>query len=297
MRGTPVIIPSAPCWEITEACDSVYLISEEGGRPSSSSPGSRNCSRKCSFLFFFFYHQTSEKGPFAEMSALRQRATDLVRCYDQVLEQQIMGRGSCLACKDGKLWMKVEGLLKDLDPREMHCLGLDPLRVMEESLEAAAASASSAAAYSRRSKARPGLQGLAKAFEVLEQAALNLYLGPWRGEYKVIKMYSGTFTHYITPVLSMPQTEKLFGLLGYQPSPSQPEELCLRSPKVEPVSLEDLLRLSCAFLVARCECLLLLSALGKHGGDAQWELSVVRGRQRGHSLQTCINPGWREGQP
>ncbi|MEQ2186122.1 hypothetical protein GOODEAATRI_025420, partial [Goodea atripinnis] len=97
-----------------------------------------------------------------------------------------------------------------------------------------------------------------------------------------------TFTHYITPVLSMPQTEKLFGLLGYQPSPSRPEELCLRSPKVEPVSLEDLLRLSCAFLVARCECLLLLSALGKHGGDAWWELSVVRGRQRGHSLQVCL---------
>ncbi|KAM4734261.1 spermatogenesis associated 2-like isoform 1-T2 [Anableps anableps] len=210
------------------------------------------------------------------------RAVDVVRAYDGVLEQQILGRGSCLACQDEELRTQVEELLMDSDPREVHRLGLDPLRVMEESLKAAAA-------YGRRGRPRRGLQGLAKAFEVLEQAALNLYLGPWREEYKVIKMYSGTFTHYITPVLSMPQTEKVFGLLGYHPGPSRPEQLCLQSARVSPASLEDLLRLSCAFFLARCECLLLLAALGKRGGDAQWELSVVRERQRGHRLQVAVD--------
>ncbi|XP_017274356.1 spermatogenesis associated 2-like isoform X2 [Kryptolebias marmoratus] len=217
----------------------------------------------------------------------QQRARELVRMYDHILEQQIVGRGCSLACRDETLWKQVEDRLKDTDALEMHCLGVNALREMEESLKAAAASAPPAP-YNRRVRARGGLRGLAKTFEVLEQAALNLYLGPWREEYRVIKMYSGTFTHFITPVLSMPQIEKLFGLLGYQPSPFRPEQLCLQPPKVSPSSLEDLLRLSCAFFVARCECHLLLSALGNHVGDAQWELNMVRERQRGNSLQVAF---------
>lgn len=110
---------------------------------------------------------------------------DVVAAYNHSLEQQIVRRGSNLVCRDQELWNRVEGLLKDEDAQETHCLGLDPLRVMEESLvEAAAASAPNGGQV----KARGGLQGLAKAFEVLEQAALNLYLGPWRAEYKVVKV-------------------------------------------------------------------------------------------------------------
>lgn len=120
-----------------------------------------------------------------EMSASRQRATELVAAYDHSLEQQIVGRGSNLVCSDEELWKKVEVLLRDADAQETHCLGLDPLRVMEESLKAAG---STTAAGAGRVRARGGLQGLAKAFEVVEQAALNLYLGPWREEYKVVKV-------------------------------------------------------------------------------------------------------------
>lgn len=219
-------------------------------------------------------------------------ASGLIQEYDRTLEQQILARGSCLACRDEQLSAKVEELLRDSDPREVHRLGLDPLRVMEESLAAA-----SAAAYGRRGGAKRGLQGLAKAFEVLEQAALNLYLGPWREEYKLIKMYSGTFTHFISPVLSMPQTEKVFGLLGYQPSPSRPQQLRLQSPRVSPASLEDLLRLSCAFFLARCECRLLLSALGKRAGDGRWELAVVRERARGISPEVAVDIAEKQMEP
>ncbi|XP_045892829.1 spermatogenesis associated 2-like isoform X2 [Micropterus dolomieu] len=223
-----------------------------------------------------------------EMSISTQRARDLVSAYDHSLEQQIVGRGSNLACSDEELWKQVEELLRDGDAQETHCLGLDPLRVMEESLKAATA-ASTAAASASRVRARGGLQGLAKAFEVLEQVALNLYLGPWREEYKVVKMYSGIFTHYIKPVLSMPQIEKLFGLLGYQSSSSRHEQLRLQSPRVSPDSVRDLLCLACAFFLARCECCLLLTALGKHFGEAQWELNLVRERQKGNSLQVALD--------
>ncbi|XP_059190315.1 spermatogenesis associated 2-like [Centropristis striata] len=224
-----------------------------------------------------------------EMSISRQKARDLVTTYDHSLEQQISGLGSSLACRDEELLKQVEGLLKDGDAQETHSLGLDPLGVMEESLTAATAASTAAAASAGRVRARGGLQGLSRAFEVLEQAALNLYLGPWRHEYKIVKMYSGMFTHYIKPVLSMPQIEKLFSLLGYQPSSSRPEQLRLQLPRVTPAFLDELRSLSCAFFLARCECCLLLTALGRHAGDAQWELSLVKERQRGNSLQVALD--------
>lgn len=116
----------------------------------------------------------------------------MVTAYDHSLEQQILERGSNLACRDEELWKQVEVLLRDEDAEETHCLGLDPLRVMEESLMVEAASTNATSSVSTGGvKARGGLQGLAKAFEVLEQAALNLYLGPWREEYKVVKVDDG----------------------------------------------------------------------------------------------------------
>lgn len=122
------------------------------------------------------------------MSISKQRATDLVTAYNHSLDLQIVGQGSSLVCRDEELWKQVEVLLMDGDAQEMHCLGLDPLWVMEESLKAAATAAVPTAASTRRLKAKAGLQGLDKAFEVVEQAALNLYLGPWRKEYKVVKV-------------------------------------------------------------------------------------------------------------
>lgn len=104
----------------------------------------------------------------------------------------------------------------------------------------------------------------------------------------LLQMYSGTFTHFIKPVLPTSQIEKLFGLLGYQLI-SRHNQLRLQPSRVSPGSLGDLLSLACAFFLARCECRLLLMALGKHAGETQWELSVVRERQKGNSVEVC-NP-------
>ncbi|XP_034031562.1 spermatogenesis-associated protein 2-like protein [Thalassophryne amazonica] len=217
------------------------------------------------------------------MSISRQRARELVASYDLTLERQIVEGGSPLVCKDENLRAQVQALLKDGDAQDGHCLGLDPLQVMEKSLKAEATKTASCGGG-----ARGGLRGLAKAFEVLEQAALNLYLGPWREEYKFVKMYSGVFTHYIKPVLTPPLIEKLFGLLGYRPCLGPHEQLQLQS-RVGASSLDSLLSLSCAFFLARCECCLLLAALGKHSGDARWELSLVMERQQGRNLQVALD--------
>uniref|UniRef100_H3C5D4 Spermatogenesis-associated protein 2 PUB-like domain-containing protein n=1 Tax=Tetraodon nigroviridis TaxID=99883 RepID=H3C5D4_TETNG len=210
----------------------------------------------------------------------------MVNAYSYSLEQQILQRGSSLVCRDEDLCTQVDQLLRDGDARETHCLGLDPLLEMEESLKASAAD-------SGRAEARGGLQGLAKAFEVVEQAAINLYLGPWRKEYQFVKMYSGTFTHFIKPVLSESQVERLFGLLGYQLS-SRHQQLRLQPSRVGRASPDDLLRLACAFFLARRECRLLLAALGKRAGESQWELGVVRERKKGNSLQVTLDNAKRK---
>lgn len=119
------------------------------------------------------------------MSLSSRKAADVANAYSCRLERQILHRGSSLACRDEELCAQAEGLLGEGAAREAHCLGLDPLLEMEASLEASAASTG-------RPRARGGLQGLAKAFEVVEQAALNLYLGPWRKEYRLVKVGSAS---------------------------------------------------------------------------------------------------------
>lgn len=213
-----------------------------------------------------------------------QRARDLVAAYNHFLKNQIEAQGSSLPCREEKLCTEVEDLLKSEDGHDTHCLGLDTYKIMEESLKSAAATDGKGT-----TRVRAGLKGLAKAFEVLEQAALNLYLGPWREEYKVVKMYSGIFTHYVKPVFSMQQIEELFSMLGYELCSKRREQLRLQPQKVNAANLDELLRLSCAFFVARCECLLLLAALGKNSGQPQWELSLVRERKRGHCLQLALD--------
>ncbi|XP_029953028.1 spermatogenesis associated 2-like isoform X2 [Salarias fasciatus] len=215
-----------------------------------------------------------------EMSVLEERAEDLVSAYGLSLDAQISQQGSCLPNSDEELLGQVKAMLTDEPAEAMHCLGLDPLLVMEEALSSASG---------RPARPRARLRGLAKAFKVLEHAALNLYVCPWRKEYKIIKTYSSAFIHDICPVLSPPQIHSLFGLLGYRAASSHPEQLRLAPARDGQSSLDHLLRLSCAFFLARCECCLLLAALGKRGGELEWELSLVRERQRGHVLQAALD--------
>ena len=98
--------------------------------------------------------------------------------YQANLERRIQQGDWNLVCRDEDLCKEVEGLLSKGAAQDTHCpLGLDPLSVMETSLEA-----------SPFTSGQTGLERLAKAFEVLELAALNLYLCPWRKEYRVVKV-------------------------------------------------------------------------------------------------------------
>lgn len=108
------------------------------------------------------------------------KARDLVESYRTSLEHRIEQGDWNLVCRDEDLCKQVEGLLKDSCAQNTHStLGLDPLGLMEESLKTVPPALG---------RAGSGLERLARAFEVLELAALNLYLCPWRKEYRVVKV-------------------------------------------------------------------------------------------------------------
>ncbi|XP_058848617.1 spermatogenesis-associated protein 2-like protein [Acipenser ruthenus] len=108
-----------------------------------------------------------------------------------------------------------------------------------------------------------GLEKLRKAFEILELASLNLYLGPWRQEFKIIKTYSGVYIHYLKPVLSDHNIVELFQKMGYRIKDKNQLEIAVLP------SSEDLIKLACGFFTARSECDLLLEVLkGLKGFDA-----------------------------
>ncbi|XP_062403526.1 spermatogenesis associated 2-like [Sardina pilchardus] len=203
----------------------------------------------------------------------------LPEAYKASLEQHIEQGGWSLVCRDEELCKHIEDILKGQSTHDCYLThGLDVLSVMEESLRCPVT-------------ARAGLKGLARAFEVLELASLNLYLYPWRKEYRIIKTYSGMFTHHVRPALSMEQVVELFGLLGYRASAgaSGEQELRLGTAPVRP---DDLLSLACSFFTARCECQLLLTSLESlrrpQARTSEWGLRLVQERRRGPSLQVAL---------
>uniref|UniRef100_A0A3B1JGH6 Spermatogenesis associated 2 like n=1 Tax=Astyanax mexicanus TaxID=7994 RepID=A0A3B1JGH6_ASTMX len=205
----------------------------------------------------------------------------LLELYEASLQQRIQQGNWNLVCRDEALYKEVEGLLAKGPAHDIHSsLGLDPLSVMEASLQALP-----------NTSRQTGLERLAKAFEVLELAALNLYMCPWRKEYRVVKMFSGMFTHYVKPALTLQQAEELFRLLGYQPADTTEEEELRLSSK--PVHADSLLQLACAFFTARMECQL-LGTVVPLGSGVKWELQLIRERKLGHSLQVALESAKRK---
>lgn len=114
--------------------------------------------------------------------ALKKTENGLINRYQTNLERQIEKGDQSLVCRDEELCKEVEVLLCNNDAQKMHNLhGLDSLTVMEKSLHAFPSKTG-----------QMGLEKLSKAFEVLELAALNLYVFPWRREYRLVKVCGNT---------------------------------------------------------------------------------------------------------
>lgn len=115
---------------------------------------------------------------FRMSTVIRKNGIGCLDDYQASLERRLQQGEWDLVCRDEELCQEVETRLSECSPQNFHCqLGLDTLSVIEASLRA-----------SHQTLGQKRLKSLVKAFEVLELAALNLYLFPWRKEYKVVKV-------------------------------------------------------------------------------------------------------------
>lgn len=115
-------------------------------------------------------------------SAYKKTEDGHINRYQTNLERQIEKGDQSLVCRSEELCKEVKMLLHNGNAQMIHHLhGLDSLAVMEKSLNAFPSKTG-----------QMGLEKLSKAFEVLELAALNLYVYPWRREYRLVKVCGNT---------------------------------------------------------------------------------------------------------
>ncbi|NWY37738.1 SPA2L protein, partial [Sylvia atricapilla] len=96
----------------------------------------------------------------------------------------------------------------------------------------------------------PGLalRGLAAAFRLLELAAVNLYLFPWRREFGTIPTFSGAYVHLLRPALPEADLVRSLGRLGYERQDRH--RLAVARPPPGP----SLIAAAVGFLACRLEC-------------------------------------------
>ncbi|NWV18275.1 SPA2L protein, partial [Origma solitaria] len=99
---------------------------------------------------------------------------------------------------------------------------------------------------------RLALRGLAGAFRLLELAAINLYLFPWRREFGTIQTFSGAYVHLLRPALPEADLVRSLGRLGYEQQDQH--RLAMARPPPGPV----LIAAAVGFLACRLECEILV---------------------------------------
>ncbi|XP_050167598.1 spermatogenesis-associated protein 2-like protein [Myiozetetes cayanensis] len=136
----------------------------------------------------------------------------------------------------------------------------------------------------------PGLalRGLASAFRLLELAALNLYLFPWRREFSTIQpcppfslqTFSGTFVHLLRPALPEADLLRSLGRLGYKRQDQH--HLAVTQPPPGP----ELIAAAVGFLCCRLECEILGELVLQLRQPRAEEL--LEARHRARDRQSCL---------
>ncbi|XP_068117594.1 spermatogenesis-associated protein 2-like protein [Hyperolius riggenbachi] len=129
----------------------------------------------------------------------------------------------------------------------------------------------------------PALQRMADAFQSLEQAALNLYVTPWRKEIHTIKTYSGHYVHLLESALPEDGLFSALRKLGYEP---QAGGNCL-SLKVQPTP-HTLQMAALGFLAAQLECCILMDIVSCSGPELVNGADLIRERQTWRGEAACM---------
>lgn len=130
----------------------------------------------------------------------------------------------------------------------------------------------------------PGLalRGLAGAFRLLELAAINLYLFPWRREFGTIQTFSGAYVHLLRPALPEADLVRSFGRLGYQQQDSH--RLTVARPPPGPV----LIAAAVGFLACRLECEILVELALQLRPRRPHAKELLEVRHQGKDVEGCL---------
>ncbi|KAM9068149.1 spermatogenesis-associated protein 2-like protein [Sarcophilus harrisii] len=129
----------------------------------------------------------------------------------------------------------------------------------------------------------PALRNLARAFELLELAAVHLYLFPWRKEFTTIKTFSGGYVHFLKGVLSEDLITKCFQKMGYTRKDEHHLVVAMPPPGYE------LIQVALGCFALRLECEILGEILTKLGTSLLSAEELIEERRASGDVDTCVD--------
>ncbi|XP_034351015.1 spermatogenesis-associated protein 2 [Arvicanthis niloticus] len=126
---------------------------------------------------------------------------------------------------------------------------------------------------SLRSLSSSSLSALHCAFSMLETLAVNLFLFPWKKEFRSIKTYTGPFVYYVKSTLLEKDIRAILRFMGYEPELGTAYKLTelVESLQVKMVSFE--------LFLAKVECEQMLGIHSQVKDKGYSELDVVTERK------------------
>lgn len=133
-----------------------------------------------------------------------------------------------------------------------------------------------------RADLAPALRGLARAFELLELAAVHLYLLPWRKEFTTIKTFSGGYVHVLKGALSEDLLVQSFQKMGYVPGDNH----CLMVTAPPPAC--QLVQVALGCFALRLECEILGEVLAQLGTSVLPAEVLLQARRASVDVSSCV---------
>ncbi|XP_004437069.1 PREDICTED: spermatogenesis-associated protein 2-like protein [Ceratotherium simum simum] len=133
-----------------------------------------------------------------------------------------------------------------------------------------------------RADLAPALRGLARAFELLELAAVHLYLLPWRKEFTTIKTFSGGYVHVLKGALSEDLLIQSFQKMGYVRRDNHLLMVAAPPPACQLVQVA----LGCFAL--RLECEILGEVLERLGTSVLPADELLQARRASADVASCV---------
>ncbi|XP_016047338.1 spermatogenesis-associated protein 2-like protein [Erinaceus europaeus] len=194
-------------------------------------------------------------------------SSSLSEDYRLCLERELR-RGRAGVCGDPSLRAVLwQILVEDFD---LHgALGDDALALLTDGLWG-------------RADLAPALRDLARAFELLELAAVHLYLLPWRKEFTTIKTFSGGYVHVLKGVLSEDLLIQSFQKMGYVRRDNH------RLMMATPPPASQLLQVALGCFALRLECDILGEVLAQLGTSVLPSKELLQARRSSTDVASCV---------